>query len=92
MTNILLEGYEINVPWLFEALKDYIMPSHRVAVIALAFRDSRVKNLDDWSALYAKNSGCYYSGIVGSLADYGIPESQIEFINYYTDTPKTAAA
>ena len=90
MTNILLEGYEINAPWLFEALKEYIMPSHRVAVVALAFRDSRVQNLDDWSALYGKNAGCYYSGIVRSLSDYGISESQIEFINYYTDTPKTA--
>ena len=90
MTNILLEGYDINAPWLLETLKGYIMPSHKVAVIALAFRDSRVKNLDDWNSLYAKDSGCYYSGIVRSLSDYGISESQIEFINYYTDTPETA--
>ena len=90
MTNILLEGYDINAPWLLETLKRYILPSHKVAVIALAFRDSRVKNIDDWNALYAKDHGCYYSGIIRSLSDYGISESQIEFINYYTDTPETA--
>ncbi len=90
MTNILLEGYDINEPWLLETLKRYILPSHKVAVIALAFRDFRVKNKDDWNALYAKDSGCYYSGIIRSLSDYGISESQIEFINYYTDTPETA--
>ena len=85
-----MEGYEISSPWLFDSLKAYIKPHHKVAIIALAFRDARVKNLEDWNALYGKNQGCYYSGIVGSLADYGIPESQIEFINYYTDTPETA--
>ncbi|MBO4354547.1 MAG: peptidase S51, partial [Clostridia bacterium] len=90
MTNILLEGYEINAPWLFDSLKDYIRPFQKVVIIALAFRDTRVKNLDDWNALYEKDHGCYYSGIVGSLADYGIPESQIEFINYFADTPETA--
>ena len=90
MTNILLEGYDINAPWLTESLKRFIKPFHRVAVVALAFRDSRVKNLEDWNALYGKDHGCYYSGIVGSLADYGISESRIEFINYYSDTPETA--
>ena len=40
MINILTEGYDINAPWLFDALKAYVRPSHRVAVVALAFRDS----------------------------------------------------
>ena len=91
MTNILLEGYDINTPWLKDPLRQYVKPFHKVAVIALAFRDTRIKNLDDWNAFYGKDQGCYYSGIVGSLGDYGIPEGRIEFINYYTDTPETAA-
>lgn len=90
MTNILLEGYDINAPWLLDSLRPHIKPFHSVAVIALAFRDSQVKSLDDWNALYEKSRGCYYSGIVGSLGDYGIPESQVKFVNYYTDTPETA--
>ena len=90
MINILTEGYDINAPWLFDALKAYVRPSHTVAVVALAFRDSVVKNADDWNLLYAKHVGKYYDGIVGSLADYGIAEQKITFINYYTDTPETA--
>ncbi len=29
MTNSLLEGYDINAPWLLESLKDYTMPFHK---------------------------------------------------------------
>ena len=90
MTNILLEGYDINAPWLLDALKKHIRPDHTVAVIALAFRDSRVKSRDDWNALYAKEGGCYYPGIAASFSDYGIGEYQIEFIKYFEDSPETA--
>lgn len=81
MINILLEGCDIHAPWLFDALKRYLKPSHRVCVIALSFRDAAVKGLDDWNALYARERGCYYTGIVESLSAYGIGEEQIEFIN-----------
>lgn len=90
MVNILLEGYEINAAWLRDTLQKVIRPTHRVAVVALSFRDALVKNLADWNALYAKDGGCYYSGIVGSFSDYGIPESRIAYINHFTDTPETA--
>ena len=90
MTNILLEGYDINAPWLLESLKAYIKPFQSVNVIALAFRDARVKNLEDWNSLFDETIGCCYSGIVGSFSDYGITEKQIEFINYFTDSPETA--
>ena len=54
MINILLEGYDIEAPWLFEELKKHIKPMHKVAVVAFSFRDSRVKSLADWDALYSK--------------------------------------
>ncbi len=92
MINILLEGYDINSPWLLESLKSYIQPFHRVTVIALAFCETRVKNLDDWNYLYAKDTGTYCAGIAEAFSDYGIAENQIEFINYFTDTPETANA
>ncbi|MCD7824161.1 MAG: Type 1 glutamine amidotransferase-like domain-containing protein [Oscillospiraceae bacterium] len=90
MINILLEGYDIGVPWLYNELKAYIKPNHKVAVIALAYRDSRVKNLKDWNVLYDKDNGKYYNGIVGGLTAYGISEDNIEFINYFTDSKETA--
>ncbi len=90
MVNILLEGYRIEEPWLFEELKHYILPEHRVAVIAFSFRESRVKNAADWQALYGKGCGRFYDGIVGGLMAYGIKEENIAFVHYFCDTKEEA--
>lgn len=60
MINILLEGYDINAPWLYDDLKKYILPNYSVAVVAFSFRDSEVNNSADWNLLYSKESGIYY--------------------------------
>ena len=91
MTNILLEGYEIDAHWLYNELKNYIKPDYSVAVVALSFRDNRVKSLEDWNLLYSKESGKYYGGIVGGFVSYGISEDNITFINYFTDSNESAA-
>ena len=90
MTNILLESYDINAPWLYDELKNYIKPSHKVAIIAFSFRDSRVKSLADWDFLYSKDNGRFYGGIVGAFAAYGIPEDSVSFVNYFADTKESA--
>lgn len=91
MINILLEGFDIDTPWLYGELKNYIKPNHSVAVVAFSFRDNRVKSLSDWDALYGKVNGKYHDGIVGGFTAYGIPADKITFINYFTDTKETAA-
>lgn len=91
MVNILLDYYDINNPWLFNTLKNYIKPQSKVAIIAFSFRDNQVKNLMDWNALYSKNGGKYYGGLVNALMTYGIDEDNVEFLNYFTDTKETAA-
>ena len=91
MVNILLDYYDINNPWLFDTLKNYIKPQSKVAIIAFSFRDNQVKNLMDWNALYSKNGGKYYGGLVNALMTYGIDEDNVEFLNYFTDTKETAA-
>lgn len=90
MVNILLEGYEIDAPWLYEELKKHIKPIHKVAVVAFSFRDSRVKSLADWNVLYSKENGRFYSGIVGGFTAYGIHEENISFVNYFADTKESA--
>ena len=91
MVNILLDYSDINSPWLFDTLKNYIKPHHKVAIIAFSFRDERVKNLMDWNTLYGKNGSKYYGGLVDTLMAYGIDEDNIKFLNYFTDTEETAA-
>lgn len=91
MVNILLEQFLGQTStWLFEELSKYIKPVHKVAVIAFSFRDSRVKNLTDWKALYGTGQSMYYHDIVESFAQYGIPEEHIAFLNYFSDTKETA--
>ncbi len=90
MINILLEGYDINAPWLYKDLKNYIMPGYSVAVVAFSFRDSEVKSLSDWNTLYGKENSMYYNGIVSGFTAYGISENNISFINYFTDTKESA--
>ena len=90
MVNILLEGYDFAAPWLYHELKNYIMPFHKVAVVAFSFRDRRVKSLADWNLLYSKENGRFYGGIIGNFGAYGISEENIMFINYFTDTKDSA--
>ena len=91
MTNILLEGFDINAHWLYDELKNYIKPHYTVAVVAFSFRDNRVKGLSDWNQLYSKESGKFYNGIVGGFVAYGISENNITFVNYFSDTKEIAA-
>ena len=90
MVNILLEGYNLDAKWLYDELKQYLKPEYKVAVVAFSFRDSRVKNNDDWQMLYGKEQGKFYRGIVNSLCSYGIKEENISFLNYFEDTKETA--
>lgn len=90
MINILLEELDIDAPYLYDELKNYIKPSHSVAVVAFSFRDDCMDS-SDWDALYGKNSGKYYNGIVGGLTAYGILEDNITFIHYFSDTKQSAA-
>lgn len=91
MVNILLEGYDTALPWLYDELKNYIKPTHSVAVVAFSFRNSRVRSLADWNKLYSKENGFFYGGIVDGFKAYGIREDNITFINYFSDTKESAA-
>lgn len=91
LINILLEGYDMDAPWLIDELKQVIRPEQRVAVVALSFRDNRVHSLEEWELLYSAERGKYYGGITGGFKSYGISEQNVSFINYFSDNHETAA-
>ncbi len=91
MINILLEGYDVDAPWLYGELKNYIRPGYSVAVVAFSFREGRVKSPADWDALYGRKNGKYYAEITRGFAAYGVSEDNIGFINYFADTKQSAA-
>lgn len=92
MVNILLEGFHADAGWLMPELKKYIKPGMKVAIVALSFRDSQACDIDGWNALYSRDGGMYYGGMVNALCAYGIREDDIAFVNYFADSHDTAAA
>lgn len=90
MVNVLLEGFDINASYLYDELKKYILPNYKVAVVPFSFRDNDVKNAEEWELLYSERKGIYYRGIVSGFTAYGIEKENISFINYFTDTNKSA--
>lgn len=91
MVHIFVESYDLQADYLRAAMGRYIKPSDHVAVVAFSFRDTQVRNREDWDALYSPKHGRYYEGIVQPLRGYGIPDENVEFVNYFTDTPESAA-
>jgi peptidase E len=91
MTNILLSNYDISQEWCYPTLKEYIKPNSKVAVIAYSFRDSEVPDAAAWQNLYGKNAPCR-TGILRTLAAYGINENTVRFVDYFTDEVKIARA
>lgn len=92
MTHILLEGYDIDAPYLFDELKKHLRPGMKAVIVALSFRDGKVRCAADWDELYGRGTGRYYDGIVNAFGSYGIAEGDVSFINYFTDTPGEARA
>ncbi len=88
--NILLEGYVIDAKYLYDSLKKYIKPEHKVAVIAFSFRDTHISSAEEWDNYYGKEDSFFYGGIVGAFRRYGINEEQISFLNYFTDSHESA--
>ena len=91
MKNLLLEGYDLQADYLQQALRPLLNPHYRVAVIPFSFRDDRIRSAEDWDQLYGKEWGKYYAGLVEGFTFYGLKEENIRFVNYFTDTPASAA-
>lgn len=88
-SNILLDWFNIDIEPFFSEIHKYIRPSDKVCIVAFSFDDS-VKNVEDWDNLYRKDDGYYYDRMVCPLLAHGIDEENICFVNYFTDSKKSA--
>lgn len=89
MVNILFDCP--NLDDFYEDLKDIFSPEQRVAVIAFSFYDDYVTDAASWERVYGKGVGRCYFETIEPLGVFGIPEENITFINYFTDTKESAA-
>ena len=89
MVNVLFDCP--NLDDFYEDLKDYFSPEQKVAVVAFSFYDDYVTDAASWERVYGKGVGRCYFETVEPLGAFGIPEENITFINYFTDTKESAA-
>ena len=90
MVNVLLESYNLTDPFLYDALKPYIKPHHRVAIVAFSFLPSQATTLEQWLTMYGREEGIFYHWLVDPLMEFGIPEENITVVNYFADSKELA--
>jgi peptidase E len=90
MINILLNLYNFDEEWCFEALKNVIKDNHKVLIIPFSFHDGWIKNDSDWQKAYNSFSGKNYKDIILPFLTYGITEGNINWVNYFKDTKESA--
>ena len=90
MVNILFDCP--NVDDFRDVLGQYFTPDDRVAVVALSYYDDFVYDAESWQQVYGKGIGRCYFETVEPLGALGIPEENISFINYFSDTREEAIA
>lgn len=91
MVNVLLESYDLTAPFLVDKLRPYIKPNSHVAIVAFSFLPNQASCLEEWLKLYGREEGMFYSWLVDPFAEFGVPEENITFVNYFADTRDSAA-
>lgn len=83
--HIMANSGEIDSKWMYPVLKDKIHPTDEVCVLALSFFDD-TNNIEDWNKQFKKGVGIWYRANTDVFFRYGIKESQIHWVNYFTDS------
>lgn len=91
MVHILFDRLDFSADFLYQTFRHYLHLGDTVVIPAFSYRDSDVHSLADWNRLYNPRDGLYYHAMTGPFLRYGIPESQIHWINAFTDSKARAA-
>lgn len=94
MVNILLNSFRFAEPWCQRAIGRWLTPEMRVLVLPFAFRPEQIPDAREWETRYNRENGMFSMGLAEVFRQYGIPLSQLEWVNYYapgTDLPRRIA-
>lgn len=81
--------YRLNLPWCVDTYRKYIKKEDKVVIIAFSYREEEIQNLEQWNRYYQNPDGLYYKGMIDSFMAFGVQESNIRVINYFTDNTET---
>ena len=88
MVNILFDCP--NISDFKDELAPYISKDSRITVVAFSFYDDYVYDNESWQRVYGKCLGEGYFEVVDEFAAFGVPSENVTYINYFTDTKKSA--
>ncbi len=94
MVNILLNSFRFAEHWCRKAIGCRLRPEMRVLVFPFAFRPEQISDAQEWERCYNREDGMFSLGLAEVFRQYGIPLSQLEWVNYYapgTDLPRKIA-
>ena len=94
MVNILLNSFRFAEPWCQKAIGRWLRPEMRVLVFPFAFRPEQIPDAQEWERRYNREDGMFSLGLAEVFRQYGIPLSQLEWVNYYepeADLPRKIA-
>lgn len=87
--HLLLSRGIIDQPFIFNKMKTYIQPHHKVAIILYSFFDKHISNIEAYDAYYGPG-GEYYLKMTSLFAAYDIPEKNLLFVHYFSDSIEEA--
>lgn len=73
----------------YDELKEFVPRGGRVCVVALSYYDDAVYDAESWARVHGAGGGIYEE-TVHTFSVFGIPRENISFINYFSDTKKSA--
>lgn len=83
-TSVLLNTTEVDLLWIYRALKGMIHPDDRVCVVAMSYFDD-TKTPEDWNRQYSPADGCFYKSHSDVFKRYGIDPGNVVWINPFVD-------
>jgi peptidase E len=90
MTNILLNISNFDEDWASDTLRQIIHADMKVLILPLSYNEGWINDAVQWKHYYGKGRR-YYEELVRPFRNYGIPDRQIRWVNYFEDDHESAA-
>lgn len=86
MINVLLSINNFDEPWAYNTLVYFINPTDKVLIVPFSYHEDWLYDNETWERAFNKISGTHYKEIINPFLEYDIEESNIKWINQFTDT------
>lgn len=82
MRQLLFNLYNFHEDWAYQHVAPYIKPNMTVTILPFSFAANQI-TADNWQQFYGEQ-GHYYDDLTAPFKAFGIPNSAISLVNYFT--------